>query len=59
MIRVAAVLVAALLLLGSDVAAPERARAGEPPSPADMRPDIEWRRIPFGARRKRQTAAYS
>ena len=59
MIRVAAVLIAALLFLGPDVAVPEPARAGEPPTPADLRPDIEWRRIPFGAQRKRQMAAYS
>ena len=59
MIRAAAVLVTALLLLSSDVAGPAPARAGEPPAPAEVRPDIESRRIPFGARRKRQTAAYS
>ena len=38
MIRIAAVLVAALLFLGPDVAVPEPARSGEPPTPADLRP---------------------
>jgi N-acetylmuramoyl-L-alanine amidase len=59
MMRAAAVVVAALVLFGSDLATPEPARAGEPPAPRDVRPEIEWRRIPFGAQRKRQTAAYS
>lgn len=59
MTRAAAIVVAALLFLGSDVALPEPAHAGEPPNPSDLRPDIEWRRIPFGPQRKRQTAAYS
>ena len=35
MIRAAAVLIAALLLFGSDVAVPEPARSGEPPAPAE------------------------
>jgi beta-N-acetylhexosaminidase len=59
MIRAAAVAVAALLLLGSDLTAPDRTSERAPPVPGDVRPDIEWRRIPFGALRKRQTAAYS
>ena len=58
MIRATAVVVAALLLLAADVAVPTAAEAGEP-APAELRPEIEWRRIPFGAQRKRQTAAYS
>jgi beta-N-acetylhexosaminidase len=33
--------------------------AGEPPAPAEIRPDLEWRRIPFGDARRRQMAAYS
>jgi N-acetylmuramoyl-L-alanine amidase len=59
MTRTAAVLVAALLLFASDVPVPEPARGGEPPAPGDVRPEIAWRRIPFGAQRRRQTAAYS
>ena len=30
-----------------------------PRTPADVRPAIVWKKIPFGARRKRQMAAYS
>ena len=60
MMRVAATLFAASLLLVAGLSStPERVRAGEPPEPRDLRPEIEWRRIPFGAERKRQTAAYS
>lgn len=33
--------------------------AAEPPRPAEIKPDIVWDKIPFGAKRKRQTAAYS
>ena len=55
----AAIVVAAVLILGSDVAGPEPARAGETPPPAALRPEIERRRIPFGAERRRQTAEYS
>jgi beta-N-acetylhexosaminidase len=29
------------------------------PTPEQVRPDMTWRKIPFGARRKRQMAAYS
>ena len=40
-----------------------RARVGRDrrgvPDPGDVKPEIVWRKIPFGARRKRQTAAYS
>jgi N-acetylmuramoyl-L-alanine amidase len=57
--RAAAVVVAVTLIVGSDLDAGDRAVAGEPPAPGDVRPEIEWRRIPFGAVRKRQTAAYS
>jgi beta-N-acetylhexosaminidase len=53
--RILAIAVAALVL-----AAPESAAvAVEPPAPRDVKPEIAWKRIPFGARRKRQTAAYS
>jgi beta-N-acetylhexosaminidase len=45
----------ALAMLGAVVPA----SAGEPPEPRDVRPEIVWRKIPFGAARKRQTAAYS
>jgi N-acetylmuramoyl-L-alanine amidase len=59
MIRAIAALVAALLVLGSDVAVSGPGRGGAPPAPGEVRPNIEWRRIPFGAQRKRQMAAYS
>jgi beta-N-acetylhexosaminidase len=53
--RILAIAVAALVL-----AAPESAAiAVEPPAPRDVKPEIAWKRIPFGARRKRQMAAYS
>lgn len=32
---------------------------GTAPDPAEIRPAIVWKKIPFGARRKRQTARYS
>jgi beta-N-acetylhexosaminidase len=35
------------------------ALAGDAPDPGDVRPHIAWRKIPFGAARKRQMAAYS
>jgi N-acetylmuramoyl-L-alanine amidase-like protein len=56
------VALAALLALGL-LAAPgstgtATAVAG-PPSPSSIKPEIVWKKIPFGARRKRQMAAYS
>lgn len=33
--------------------------AGEPPDPRDVKPEVVWKKIPFGAARKRQMAAYS
>lgn len=51
--RIPALLVAALFLVG------EAPAIAETPDPGDLRPAIEWRKIPFGAERKRQTAAYS
>jgi beta-N-acetylhexosaminidase len=45
---------ASLVLLG---AAP--AVAGDAPDASDVRPRIAWKKIPFGAARKRQMAAYS
>ena len=45
-------LVGALLLVDLPAAAAA-------PDPGDVRPAIEWRKIPFGASRKRQMAAYS
>lgn len=57
--RVAAILLAASLVLGIGLAAPERARAGQPPGPREIKPEAVWDRIPFGAQRKRQMAAYS
>jgi N-acetylmuramoyl-L-alanine amidase len=48
------------LLAASVLCTPESAAiALEPPRPADVRPDIVAKKIPFGALRKRQTAAYS
>jgi beta-N-acetylhexosaminidase len=35
------------------------ASAAEPPEPGEVHPDVVWRKIPFGAARKRQMAAYS
>jgi beta-N-acetylhexosaminidase len=52
--RLVAFAMASVVLLG---AAP--AVAGEPPEPGDVRPRVSWRKIPFGAVRKRQMAAYS
>lgn len=59
MMRVGAILLAASLVLGIGLAAPERARAGQPPGPREIKPEAVWDRIPFGAQRKRQMAAYS
>jgi N-acetylmuramoyl-L-alanine amidase len=49
------VLVLAVALLLPDVPA----SAGDPPDPGAIKPEIEWKKIPFGAKRKRQMAAYS
>jgi N-acetylmuramoyl-L-alanine amidase len=49
------VLVLALAVLIPDVPA----SAGDPPDPGAIKPEIEWEKIPFGAKRKRQMAAYS
>jgi N-acetylmuramoyl-L-alanine amidase len=49
------VLVLAVALLIPDVPA----SAGDPPDPGAIKPEIEWKKIPFGAKRKRQMAAYS
>jgi beta-N-acetylhexosaminidase len=54
-VRRALVPALALLVLLADVPA----SAGEPPRPSDVRPEVAWKRIPFGAKRKRQMAAYS
>ena len=49
-----------ILALALALLVPETpAGAGEPPDPGDVRPEITWKKIPFGARRKRQMAAYS
>jgi beta-N-acetylhexosaminidase len=48
-----------LAIAGLLMLADAAALAGEPPDPGDVRPAIEWQKIPFGAKRKRQTAAYS
>ena len=54
-LAIATVLAAALLV-------PETAGAvagGGSPDPATIHPEIVWKKIPFGAQRKRQMAAYS
>jgi beta-N-acetylhexosaminidase len=51
--------VAALALALALVLPQPGASAGEPPDPGDVRPEIVWKKIPFGTARKRQTAAYS
>lgn len=49
-----------LFVVALVLVAPESAAiAVEPPDPGDVKPEIAWKKIPFGARRKRQTAAYS
>jgi N-acetylmuramoyl-L-alanine amidase len=51
---------ALILVLALAVLVPEiPASAGDPPDPGAIQPEIEWKRIPFGAKRKRQMAAYS
>jgi beta-N-acetylhexosaminidase len=50
------VLLALALVL---VAGEGPAAASEPPDPGDLRPEIVWKKIAFGAKRKRQMAAYS
>jgi beta-N-acetylhexosaminidase len=45
---------ASLVLLGASPAV-----AGDAPDASDVRPRIAWKKIPFGAGRKRQMAAYS
>jgi len=54
-VRRALVLALALAFLLPEVPA----ASGESPDPGDIRPRIAWRKIPFGAERKRQMAAYS
>jgi N-acetylmuramoyl-L-alanine amidase len=49
------IFVLALAVLLPDVPA----SAGDPPDPGAIKPEIEWEKIPFGAKRKRQMAAYS
>jgi N-acetylmuramoyl-L-alanine amidase len=53
---VALALGASMLALDASVAAAATTGA---PTPEQVRPEITWRKIPFGARRKRQMAAYS
>jgi len=49
----------ALAVAGMLLLADAPTLAGEPPDPGDVKPAIEWQKIPFGAKRKRQMAAYS
>jgi N-acetylmuramoyl-L-alanine amidase len=39
--------------------APEAPALAQTPDPGEIRPEIVWKKIPFGAKRKRQMAAYS
>jgi N-acetylmuramoyl-L-alanine amidase len=49
-----------ILALALAVLVPEvPASAGDPPDPGAIQPEVEWKKIPFGAKRKRQMAAYS
>jgi N-acetylmuramoyl-L-alanine amidase-like protein len=49
-----------ILVLALAVLMPEvPASAGDPPDPGEIQPQIVWKKIPFGAKRKRQMAAYS
>jgi N-acetylmuramoyl-L-alanine amidase len=49
-----------ILVLALAVLLPEiPASAGDPPDPGEIQPQIVWKKIPFGATRKRQMAAYS
>ncbi len=49
-----------VLLIGLALVVPAvPASAATPPDPADVRPHVVWKKIPFGAARKRQMAAYS
>jgi N-acetylmuramoyl-L-alanine amidase len=59
--RIGRLLAVALLLLPLLGAAPAAASPGVPRTtdPADVKPAIVWKRIPFGPKRKRQMAAYS
>jgi len=51
--------VLALAVLGLFAFADLPALAGTPPDPGDVKPVVVWKKIPFGAKRKRQMAAYS
>ena len=50
---------ALLLVLAMGGPLTEAPAASASPEPGDVRPAIEWTKIPFGARRKAQMAAYS
>jgi len=54
----AILLVSAATIVSAAMLAPA-ARATTPPDPGSIKPATVWRRIPFGARRKREMAAYS
>jgi N-acetylmuramoyl-L-alanine amidase len=50
----------AILVLALGMLLPDApVSAGDPPEPGSIKPEIEWEKIPFGAERRRQTAAYS
>jgi N-acetylmuramoyl-L-alanine amidase len=56
--RVGVALALGASMVALDASAVEAATTGFP-TPEQVRPEITWRKIPFGARRKRQMAAYS
>jgi hypothetical protein len=56
--RAVALLLLATATFGSAAAMAPPAIAG-PPDPATIKPEIVWKKIPFGTKRKRQMAAYS
>ena len=47
------------LVLALAVLAPEAPALAQTPDPGDIKPQVAWKKIPFGAKRKRQMAAYS
>jgi N-acetylmuramoyl-L-alanine amidase len=57
--RAIAVLLLAMATFASTATAAPVAGATTPPDPGSIKPAITWKKIPFGAKRKRQMAAYS
>jgi N-acetylmuramoyl-L-alanine amidase len=57
--RALAILLLSMATFGSAATTPLVARADIPPAPGSIKPAITWKKIPFGAKRKHQMAAYS